>query len=63
MFGTGYWASAKASFFLTIRNKERLGAAISVAQIVPTVGKVSATATTTIIFYFIQVSILRTLIA
>jgi hypothetical protein len=55
MFGTGYWASAKTSFFLTIRNKERVGAAISVAQIVPTVGKVSATATTTIIFYFIQV--------
>ena len=55
MFGTGYWASAKSSFYLIIRNKDRLGATMSVAQIIPFIAKVSATVMTTSVFYFIQV--------
>mmetsp|Transcript_43606 Transcript_43606/g.88169 ORF Transcript_43606/g.88169 Transcript_43606/m.88169 type:complete len:138 (+) Transcript_43606:35-448(+) len=55
MFGTGYWESAKTSFWLVIRNKNRLGATVSVASVVPTVGKVAAASMTTAVFYFIQV--------
>ncbi len=59
MFGTGYWASAKSSFYLIIRNKDRLGATMSVAQIIPFIAKVSATVMTTAVFYFIQVGGLK----
>jgi hypothetical protein len=55
MFGTGYWSSAKFSFHLIIRNMHRLGSTISVAQIIPTIGKVSATSCCTAVFYGIQV--------
>ena len=55
MFGHGYWQAAKTSFYLIIRNKNRIGATMSVAQIIPTIGKVSVTAVTCCIFYFIQV--------
>ena len=55
MFGTDYWASAKNSFFLIIRNKDRLGATMSVTQIIPFIAKVAATVMTTTVFYFIQV--------
>ena len=54
MFGTGYWASAKTSFFLIIRNMHRLGATVSVAQLIPFIGKVSVTATCGALFYALQ---------
>jgi hypothetical protein len=38
-----------------IRNKNRLGATVSVAQVVTMVEKVAATSLTTTVFYFIQV--------
>lgn len=55
MFGTPYWASAKTSFFLVIRNKERLGATMAVAQLVPVIGQVFATTSASTVFYFIQI--------
>jgi len=55
MFGTGYWASAKTSFFLTIRNKNRVGATLSVATVVPIVGQVACTAIAAALYYLIQV--------
>jgi hypothetical protein len=58
LFGTGYWESAKTSFFLTVRNVHRLGATVAVAQLVPTVGKVTVCATCSALFYFAQVAAL-----
>jgi hypothetical protein len=55
MFGTGYWASAKTTFFLTIRNKNRVGATLAVATVVPIVGQVACTAVAAALYYFIQV--------
>jgi hypothetical protein len=55
MCGTGYWDSARNSFFLIIRNKDRLGPTMSVAQIIATIGKTTAMMLTTTVFYFIQI--------
>ena len=55
MFGTPYWASAKFSFFLVIRNVHRLGATVSVAQLVPFIGKVVTCSLCTAAFYMMQV--------
>ena len=56
MFGTPYWASARMSFFLTIRHVHRLGATMAVAQLVPTIGKVTVCAVCSALFYFAQVA-------
>jgi len=55
MFGTGYWESAKFSFYLVTRNVHRLGATVSVAQLIPFIGKVSTCALCTGAFYMMQV--------
>jgi len=55
MFGTSYWESAKFSFYLVTRNVHRLGATVSVAQLIPFIGKVSTCALCTGAFYMMQV--------